>query len=72
VSQVPDLGPRILFFSGGSALRRLSEKLVDYTHNSIHLITRSIRRQFGGLAQGFRMPPWATSATGSWPWPTAA
>ena len=35
----PDLGPRILFFSGGSALRRTSEELVYYTHNSVHIIT---------------------------------
>ena len=35
----PDLGPRILFFSGGSALRKTSEELVYYTHNSIHVIT---------------------------------
>jgi CofD-related protein of GAK system len=35
----PDLGPRILFFSGGSALRKTSEELVYYTHNSIHIIT---------------------------------
>ena len=35
----PDLGPRILFFSGGSALRRTSREIIKYTHNSIHLIT---------------------------------
>ena len=35
----PDLGPRILFFSGGSALRDLSRELIHYTHNSIHIIT---------------------------------
>lgn len=35
----PDLGPKILFFSGGSALRDLSRELVHYTHNSIHIIT---------------------------------
>jgi CofD-related protein of GAK system len=37
--RAPDLGPKILFFSGGSALKSLSRRLVDYTHNSIHLIT---------------------------------
>jgi len=37
--RAPELGPKLLFFSGGSALRELSEVLVDYTHNSIHLIT---------------------------------
>lgn len=35
----PELGPRILFFSGGTALRELSQTLIKYTHNSIHIIT---------------------------------
>lgn len=35
----PELGPRILFFSGGTALRKTSRELIRYTHNSIHLIT---------------------------------
>ncbi|TQS70858.1 GAK system CofD-like protein [Rhodobacteraceae bacterium] len=35
----PHLGPRILFFSGGSALNGISRKLKSYTHNTIHLIT---------------------------------
>lgn len=35
----PELGPRLLFFSGGTALRAVSEALKGYTHNSIHLIT---------------------------------
>ncbi len=35
----PELGPRILFLSGGSALRPVSQRLIHYTHNSIHLIT---------------------------------
>jgi CofD-related protein of GAK system len=38
-ARMPELGPKILFFSGGSALRSLSRKLIGYTHNSIHLIT---------------------------------
>jgi CofD-related protein of GAK system len=38
-ARVPELGPKILFFSGGTALRRLSRKLKRFTHNSIHLIT---------------------------------
>ena len=37
--RAPDLGPKILFFSGGTALRKLSRRLVRYTHNSIHIIT---------------------------------
>jgi len=35
----PELGPRILFFSGGTALRELSAVLIRYTHNSIHIVT---------------------------------
>jgi CofD-related protein of GAK system len=38
-TRAPELGPTLLFFSGGSALRRTSRTLTDYTHNSIHLIT---------------------------------
>ena len=37
--RTPELGPRILFFSGGTALRAASKALIRYTHNSIHLIT---------------------------------
>lgn len=37
--KAPELGPRVLFFSGGTALRGLSRELVRYTHNSIHVIT---------------------------------
>ena len=33
------LGPRILFFSGGSALNDISRHLKRYTYNSCHLIT---------------------------------
>jgi CofD-related protein of GAK system len=35
----PHLGPRLLFFSGGSALNGISQALKRYTYNSIHLIT---------------------------------
>ena len=53
----PDLGPRILFFSGGTALRDLSRELIRYTHNSIHIITPF---DSGGssakLRQAFHMP----------------
>lgn len=37
--RAPDQGPRILFFSGGTALKRISQALVAYTHNSVHLVT---------------------------------
>jgi CofD-related protein of GAK system len=38
-SGLPEDGHRILLFSGGTALNRLSKALKSYTHNSIHLIT---------------------------------
>lgn len=37
--RAPEIGPRVLFFSGGSALRKTSRLLTEYTHNSVHLIT---------------------------------
>ncbi len=37
--RAPEIGPRILFFSGGTALNQLSSVLKNYTHNSIHLVT---------------------------------
>lgn len=55
--RLPELGPRILFFSGGTALRNLSAVLKLYTANSIHLITPF---DSGGssalLRAAFRMP----------------
>jgi CofD-related protein of GAK system len=55
--RLPEFGPRILFFSGGSALRGLSRRLKLYTENSIHLITPF---DSGGssalLRQAFGMP----------------
>lgn len=55
--RAPELGPRILFFSGGSALRPLCRALKQYTHNSVHLITAF---DSGGssaqLRQTFAMP----------------
>jgi len=55
--KIPELGPRILFFSGGTALTGLSQTLKNYTHNSIHLVTPF---DSGGssaeLRQAFDMP----------------
>jgi len=55
--KAPELGPKILFFSGGSALRELSKILIHHTHNSIHIITPF---DSGGssavLRQAFHMP----------------
>ncbi|KMY69063.1 hypothetical protein AAU61_05925 [Desulfocarbo indianensis] len=58
--RTPELGPRLSFFSGGSALGPLSRRLISYTHNSIHLITpfdsggssAKLRRAFDMLAVG--------------------
>ncbi|GAB7023115.1 GAK system CofD-like protein [Salidesulfovibrio brasiliensis] len=58
--RAPELGPRILFFSGGTALRGVSRALIRYTHNSIHFITpfdsggssAVLRKAFGMLAVG--------------------
>ena len=55
--RVPELGPRILFFSGGTALNATSRVIKRYTHNSIHLVTPF---DSGGssakLRQAFSMP----------------
>ncbi len=37
--RVPELGPRLLFFSGGTALTDISRELKTFTYNSIHLVT---------------------------------
>lgn len=37
--KIPELGPSILFFSGGSALKETSKKIINYTHNTTHLMT---------------------------------
>ncbi|MBB3231899.1 GAK system CofD-like protein [Halomonas stenophila] len=37
--QAPERGPRLLFFSGGSALEGISRRLQRYSHNTIHLVT---------------------------------
>ncbi len=53
----PETGARLLFFSGGSSLRGLSQTLVRYTHHSRHVITPF---DSGGssakLRTAFRMP----------------
>ena len=38
-SKLPEPGPRLLFFSGGTALNGLCRFLKAYTHKSIHLMT---------------------------------
>jgi len=51
-SSNPKLGPRLLFFSGGSALNGVAQYLKRYTHNSIHLVTPF---DSGGSSQGLRL-----------------
>ncbi|MCG8312390.1 MAG: GAK system CofD-like protein [Pseudomonadales bacterium] len=55
--KMPEFGPRILFFSGGTAINGLCQTLKNYTHNSIHLVTSF---DSGGssakLRQAFQMP----------------
>ncbi len=59
-ARAPEVGPRVLFFSGGSALRQICRRLKLYTHNSIHLITpfdsggssAKLREAFGMLSVG--------------------
>jgi len=38
-AKAPELGPRVLFFSGGSAINAACRVLKNYTHNSIHMVT---------------------------------
>lgn len=56
-SRSPDLGPKILFFSGGSALRAACAEIIQYSHNTIHIVTPF---DSGGssakLRDAFRMP----------------
>jgi CofD-related protein of GAK system len=55
--RLPELGPVLLFFSGGSAMRGTARTLIQYTHNSVHLMTPF---DSGGssavLRQAFQMP----------------
>ncbi|MFK5983893.1 MAG: GAK system CofD-like protein [Pseudomonadota bacterium] len=55
--RLPELGPNILFFSGGTALNNVSKEVKNYTHNSTHLITTF---DSGGssakLRKAFNMP----------------
>ncbi|MBO4300949.1 MAG: GAK system CofD-like protein [Desulfovibrio sp.] len=56
----PAFGPRLVFFTGGTALRQLSRVLTRFTHNSVHLVTpfdsggssAALRRAFAMPAVG--------------------
>ena len=58
--RLPELGPRLLFLSGGTALRGVARTLKRFTHNSIHVVTpfdsggssAVLRDAFGMLSVG--------------------
>lgn len=53
----PETGPRLLFFSGGSAISGLACALKHYTHNSIHLVTPfDSGGSSASLREAFNMP----------------
>jgi CofD-related protein of GAK system len=60
LAKSPELGPKLLFFSGGTAIRELSKALIHFTHNSIHVMTpfdsggssAVLRKAFGMPAVG--------------------
>lgn len=53
----PENGPRILFFSGGTALREACSELVRHTWNSIHVVTPfDSGGSSAALRQEFSMP----------------
>jgi CofD-related protein of GAK system len=55
--RAPALGPALLFFSGGTALRDLARHLKHYTHNSVHVITPfDSGGSSASLRQAFDMP----------------
>ncbi|MDR2055345.1 MAG: GAK system CofD-like protein [Desulfovibrio sp.] len=58
--RAPELGPALLFFSGGTAMRDTARALTEYTHNAIHIMTpfdsggssAALRRSFNMPAVG--------------------
>jgi len=57
LSAFPALGPRLTFFTGGTALRGLSRELTRHTHNSVHLVTTfDSGGSSAALRQAFAMP----------------
>ena len=60
MNRLPELGPHIVFFTGGTALAQISRELARHTHNSVHLVTpfdsggssASLRRIFAIPAVG--------------------
>jgi CofD-related protein of GAK system len=58
--RMPELGPALLFFSGGTAMRDTARVLTEYTHNAVHIMTpfdsggssAALRRSFNMPAVG--------------------
>lgn len=54
---LPRMGPKMLFFSGGSALKAMSAELAAYTTNTIHLVTPfDSGGSSAALRRAFNMP----------------
>ncbi len=51
-TKAPELGPSIVFFTGGTALKELSSALCTHTHNAVHLLTPF---DSGGSSAALRM-----------------
>ena len=55
--RAPELGPQILFFSGGTAINTLSRVLKIHTYNSTHMVTPfDSGGSSAALRQAFHMP----------------
>ena len=55
--RVPELGPAILFFSGGTAMRDTAHLLSQYTHKAVHIMTPfDSGGSSASLRQAFNMP----------------
>ena len=55
--RIPELGPAILFFSGGTAMRETAHLLSQYTHNAVHVMTPfDSGGSSAALRQAFDMP----------------
>ncbi|MDR2668521.1 MAG: GAK system CofD-like protein [Desulfovibrio sp.] len=55
--RVPELGPTLLFFSGGTAMRDTARVLTEYTHNAVHIMTPfDSGGSSAALRRAFNMP----------------
>jgi CofD-related protein of GAK system len=55
--RIPELGPNLLFFSGGTAMRDTARVLTQYTHNAVHIMTPfDSGGSSAALRKAFNMP----------------